>query len=377
MRILQVLPHLSKGGAERVVIELSNALIDKDHDVTLLLASQVNPILNQQYLSEGVLVKVVSSRTQNRFLPYILLPIWVFKHRKLLRTYDVVHCHLTYGLVFGFIFSVFRKFENLTNVRLIATCHVVGISITRAPRFINEKLSVFFDAFVLMAMDNQWRRFIARKKIVNIQVVANGISPLSAPNSSSNLASIKKQKCEQITHKNVLTIGTISRLQSERKPWLFLEVFAEVQKSMDLEVNFILGGEGPERGSLLKIAEQLELSKNLTMLGLVQDPRAVLATLDLYITLNVEEITGIAGLEAIFAGIPVVGIQLAQDYESGQEDWIWSDQNPQIVGREIATYLKSPKQLQAIATSQFSLADKKYSLTRMLEDYLALYRPQK
>jgi glycosyltransferase involved in cell wall biosynthesis len=228
-----------------------------------------------------------------------------------------------------------------------------------------------------MAMDNQWRRFIARKKIVNIQVVANGISPLSAPNSSSNLASIKKQKCEQITHKNVLTIGTISRLQSERKPWLFLEVFAEVQKSMDLEVNFILGGEGPERGSLLKIAEQLELSKNLTMLGLVQDPRAVLATLDLYITLNVEEITGIAGLEAIFAGIPVVGIQLAQDYESGQEDWIWSDQNPQIVGREIATYLKSPKQLQAIATSQFSLADKKYSLTRMLEDYLALYRPQK
>lgn len=32
MRILQVPPHLSKGGAERVVVEGSNSLIDLGHD---------------------------------------------------------------------------------------------------------------------------------------------------------------------------------------------------------------------------------------------------------------------------------------------------------------------------------------------------------
>ena len=174
---------------------------------------------------------------------------------------------------------------------------------------------------------------------------------------------------------NVQTIGTISRLESERKPWLFLEVFAEVQKLVDFEVHIIIGGEGPERESLKKLAERLNLSKNLTMPGLVQDPRAVLVTLDLYIALNVEETTGIAGLEAVFAGIPVIGIQLSQKYKRGKEDWIWSDQDPQVVGREIATRLKSPKLLQVIAASQFSMANEKYSVIRMRNDYLSLYRP--
>ena len=52
MRILQVLPHLSKGGAERVVVELSNSLVTVDHEITLLLAFPVNLELNLQFLSK-------------------------------------------------------------------------------------------------------------------------------------------------------------------------------------------------------------------------------------------------------------------------------------------------------------------------------------
>lgn len=375
MRILQVLPHLSKGGAERIVIDLSNTLIEEGHNVTLLLALQADPVLNQQFLSENVLVKIVSPNKTNRFWPYLLLPIWVIKHRKLLKTYDVVHCHLTYGLFFGFVFSIFRKIEKLTNIRLIATCHIVGIRVSRRLRFINERLSLFFDAFVLMAMDNQWRTFIAEGKRKNVQVIPNGISPFSTPNSDSSLLNLQSEKFEQVVDRNFKTIGTISRLESERKPWLFLEVFAEVQKLMDFEVRFILGGEGPESEFLKKLAKELELSKSLTMPGLIQDPHTVLTVLDLYVTLNVEETTGIAGLEAVFSGVPVVGIQLSREYARGGKDWIWSNQNPQLVGKEIVTYLKNPKQLQAMAESQFLLANEKYSLIRMREEYLGLYRP--
>ena len=60
MRILQVLPHLSKGGAERVVVELSNSLIDVGHEVTLLLAFPVDPDLNQKFLNKKVSVQFLS-----------------------------------------------------------------------------------------------------------------------------------------------------------------------------------------------------------------------------------------------------------------------------------------------------------------------------
>jgi glycosyltransferase involved in cell wall biosynthesis len=377
MQILQVLPHLSKGGAERVVIELSNALIANGHEVTLLLAFQVDPVLNQQYLSSQVQIEIVSPHFGNRFLQYLSIPVWIIKNRKHLRTYDVVHCHLTFGLAFGLVFSAIRKLWRRAHVRLIATCHVVGVGVSRSPRMINETFSVFFDSFVLMAIDDQWRNFIDKKNRKNIEVIRNGISPFSPPNFKLNLSDAQRSKFEQAPIKHVPVIGTISRLQSERKPWLFLEVFAEVQRLMDCEVHFILGGEGPEREALKQLADDFKLTKCLSMPGLVQDPYAFLVALDLYVTLNVEETTGIAGLEAVFAGVPVIGIQLSQKYSRGKNDWIWSDEDPKIVGRQIAKYLMDSKQLPVIANSQFTLAKEKYSIDRMLDEYLNLYSNSK
>ena len=47
MRVLQVITSLGKGGAERVVIELSNGLIKKGIDVEILLMTGVNFELNR------------------------------------------------------------------------------------------------------------------------------------------------------------------------------------------------------------------------------------------------------------------------------------------------------------------------------------------
>jgi glycosyltransferase involved in cell wall biosynthesis len=363
MRILQVLPYLTKGGAERVVVELSNALLKEGHEVTLILASPVDPALNQKFLDNKVRVKFVSSNSGNRILQYIKLLFWVARHWKALKRYDVIHCHLTYGLVFGFQVNFLRRITRVKNLRLIATCHVVGVGVSRTPRLINERLSYFFDAFVLMALDTQWRKFILSKKRRNIKFVRNGIS-VSTPSNESNYKD--SQVC--------LTIGTISRLQAERKPWLFLEVFSHILKLMDGNVRFILGGEGPERESLSSLSQELGLSGNLSMPGLVQDPNLLFGNLDLYVTLNVEEVTGIAGLEAIFARIPVVGIQLSPNYTNGENDWIWSNHEPVVVARKIVEYLKNPNQLSLITKTQYTTAVERYSVERMLENYLALYR---
>ena len=366
MRILQVLPHLSKGGAERVVIELSNALVEAGHEVTLLAAFPVDPVLNQQYLDKRVKVKFASPNSANRSIEYLKLPFCVIRYWKVLKTYDVIHCHLTYGLVFGFLISFFRKITRTPDLRLIATCHVVGVGVSRTPRIINERLSYFFDVFALMAQDAQWRNFISVKKRTNIQIVVNGIS-----------ANMWTNRVKQPNRQSSWTIGTISRLQAERKPWLFLEVFSQVHKSTNGDGRFILGGEGPERETLTALSEKLELSENLSMPGLVLDPKTILEDLDLYVGLNVEEITGIAGLEAVFSGVPVIGIQLSPTYTNGANDWIWSNQDPLIVARRIVEYLKNPDQLSALAEEQYKAATEKFSVECMRDNYLSLYTPKK
>jgi glycosyltransferase involved in cell wall biosynthesis len=362
MRILQVLPHLSKGGAERVVIELSNALIEAGHEVTLLLTFPVNPRLNQQDLDKRIKVHFASPNSTNRLVAYLKLPFFVAKYWKVFKKYDVIHCHLTYGLVFGFIISFFRRITRTKNLRLIATCHVVGVGISRIPRILNERLSIFFDVFALMAQDAQWRNFISAKKRNNFEIVVNGISANKWIN-----------KRDQQIRKSFWTVGTISRLQAERKPWLFLEVFSQVYNSTKGEVRFILGGEGPERELLTSISGKMMLTGNLSMPGLVQNPKVILEDLDLYVALNVEEVTGIAGLEAVFSGVPVVGIQLSQTYENGANDWIWSDQDPRIVAEKIVALLADPKKLADIAKDQYHVAIRDFSIERMRDNYLKFY----
>ena len=362
MRILQVLPHLSKGGAERVVVELSNSLIEAGHEVTLLVAFPVDPVLNQQYLDKRVTLKFASLKSANRGLAYLRLPLWIAREWKVMKTYDVIHCHLTFGLFFGSLISLFRKITRTRNLRLIATCHVVGIGISHTRRVINERLSYFFDVFVLMAQDDQWRNFISSKKRENFRFIVNGIS-----------ANMWANRLKQPKRKPFWTVGTISRLQAERKPWLFLEVFARVQNLMNGEVRFILGGEGPEKEPLTAISEKLKLSRNLFMPGLVQDPKTILEDLDLYIGLNVEGITGIAGLEAVFSGVPVIGIQLAPTYANGANDWIWSHQDPTFIARRIVDYLKNPAQLSMLAEKQYRVATENFSVECMRDSYLSLY----
>ena len=362
MRILQVIPHLSKGGAERVVVELSNALVDSGHEVTLLMAHPVDFALNQKDLVPGVNVQFVSKAGGNRILQYLKIPFWITRNWKNLRTYDVIHCHLTYGLIFGFKISVLRHLSRTRNPHLIATCHIVGGGVSRTHRILNERLSYFFDEFVLMAQDAQWRNFISHKKRKNILVIVNGIS-----------ANMKENKLRQPRKSAPWVIGTISRLQAERKPWLFLEVFAQIQNLMDEDVRFILGGEGPERESLTALSEKLGISRNLSMPGLVQNPQNILNDLDLYLTLNVEEITGIAGLEAVFSGVLVIGIQLSPAYRNGANDWIWSDQEPNTVAKKVVELSKNPDALHTLSTMQFQVATEKFSIERMRDNYLDLY----
>ena len=113
------------------------------------------------------------------------------------------------------------------------------------------------------------------------------------------------------------------------------------------------------------------------MPGLVHNPNEFLDSLDVYIALNVESITGIAGLEAVFAGVPVVGIQLSQNYENGPNDWIWSSQDPLIVAQKIVEYVKNPTQLATIAEGQYKIASETFSVEHMRDSYLALYATKK
>lgn len=361
MRILQVLPFLEKGGAERVVIELCNSLSAKGSEVTLLLISPVDINLNQINLDSRVNVVFIQSSKKGKFSWTARLIPWMIQNQRTLQSFSVIHCHLTFGLIFGSLFYVFRAFQSPITPKLVFTCHLVGMEGWQ--RFFNRQFSTFFDAFILVGWNNDWLEFSKKKRRKNIIVIENGIST-----NGSNFRN------KDLISKDILNVGTISRLVFERRPWLFLQTFSEIRKMNMKKFKFILGGEGPQGKYLHKLIEELDLTDHVNMPGLVTDSFAFLGEVDLYITICVERFPGIAALEAIFHGIPVVGIQLMSDYSSDGTELIWSDQSTSVVAKKVVELVCEPSLLEAYRKQQYMLAIEKYHVSIMTEKYSREYK---
>jgi glycosyltransferase involved in cell wall biosynthesis len=358
MHIAQVIPSLIKGGAERVVIELSNSLVSEGHAVTLILAEEVDASLNLNQLRPEVNISYIAHKRRWKLSTYLRMPFWIWQNKETIKHFDVVHVHLTFGLVFGYLLNLLKRSSPQKWPALVATCHVVGMGISSFTRCLNERLSIQFDAFILMAIDSTWRNLIESKGQHNINVIRNGISisPTTFYKPQLNF-----------------TIGTISRLHKARQPELFLKLFLEIDKLSLSRVNFVLAGAGPELPRLLDLANSLGIADRLSFPGVVLDTGEVFSNLDVYISLNVEGNTGIAGLEAIAFGLPVMGIQLANDYKASEGDWIYSSQDLVELSNKIWFLLNNQSLFLPLTQAQHRVLEEEYSVTKMYSSYMEIY----
>lgn len=98
-----------------------------------------------------------------------------------------------------------------------------------------------------------------------------------------------------------------------------------------------------------------------------------MALMDLYITVNVGPLTGIAALEASFSGLPVIAIQMVEGYRSRPEDWIWSSGDLGAVAREATRLLLDRGARRALAERQQAFVRANHTVEGMASSYYSLY----
>jgi hypothetical protein len=116
------------------------------------------------------------------------------------------------------------------------------------------------------------------------------------------------------------------------------------------------------------------LAGQIHLPGLVLRPGLPLSIMDLYVTLNVGPVTGMAALEAAASGVPVLGIQMLAEYQPGPKDWIWSSADlSEVAGRAIEL-LRSPTERKALAERQRAYVQAHHTTEAMACSYDALYQ---
>jgi glycosyltransferase involved in cell wall biosynthesis len=367
VKIVHILPPLTKGGAEKVAVDLANHAAREGHEVAIVAAYPVAPQLLLQTVDPRVQVHFVAQR-QSRLLKYFALGPWLARNRRWLLSCDVVHCHLTFGAVAGSLLKLMRKRRRRPII--VETYHAVGMPIAAWKRGLAAMLAGGRDGFALMAEDDYWRRFRERHPRLMVRFIPNGISP---PDKLPPAKELARYKASLGIPEGAPVVGTVGRLVEGRMPLRMVDVFAQIDRLDGSNVHFYIGGEGDLLDETRAYAEALGISERVHLPGLVEQPLLAFGIIDLYVSINVGPITGIAALEAAACRKPVIAMQAREDYVAGADDWIWSSSDPAEVAVEAIRLLADGEARKRLGIAQAERVRRNHSSETMAGAYDALY----
>ena len=373
MKIVHTLPMLKKGGGERVAVDLANHAVQQGHEVAILVAHSMDPKLLQDRLHRDIKILYVSNRTGSMLSKYFCLFSWLLKNRSWLFEQDILHCHLTFGAVVGTLTKIFRDISGRNLPKVFETYHAVGMTIPTIHRWVHTRLAEHRDALVLMAEDHYWNAFLSARPNLLSKVIHNGI-----PLSNEIQVAITEQKAYRrdigVPDSCEFVVGTVGRLDPDRQPWLYLPVFAEVARVLGKKVHFVIAGDGTEYNRIKSLSKDSGLEGKISFPGMVLNQILPCSIMNLYITLNVGSVTGLAALEAASTALPVIAIQLYEDYTEKEDHWIWSSTDPMEIAQRIIDLYNSPADRQALGKRQEKYVHTHYTVDVMAGSYYDLYK---
>ena len=232
--------------------------------------------------------------------------------QRLLRTMDVVHVH--HPFLSGHLALRYCQprhipiaFTNHTRYDLYAQIYLPMIPDVVGESLLQAYLPSFCRSCDLVIAPSAGMRDVLRKFGVDspIEIVPNGVdlSPIRSvkdPIPRSDLG---------FSEGDVLLIYT-GRLGPEKNLPLLLRSFAGTAKAYD-HVGLLIVGDGPERDNLADRVQYMGIADRVHFTGMVpykELPR-YLSAADAFVTASVTEVHPLSVIEAMAAGLPVLGIE--------------------------------------------------------------------
>lgn len=288
------------GGSGVVATELGKALALKGHEIHFITYS--HPVRLGLFTENIYYHEVaVSDYPLFEYEPYETVlaskMVDVVKHEGL----DLLHVH--YAIPHASAAFMARQILKSQGVHVpfVTTLHGTDITLVgKDPSFepvitfcLNESDAVTTVSESLM--NDTYKHFDTNAEI---QVIPNFIP---VPESQEEIEScVRKRYAED----DEPIICHISNFRKVKRVGDVMNVFAKINKVE--KSNLLLVGDGPERFLMEEMCRELDLCDRVKFLGKIQDTRHVLQISDLFLLPSETESFGLAALEAMAVGVPVI-----------------------------------------------------------------------
>jgi N-acetyl-alpha-D-glucosaminyl L-malate synthase BshA len=357
------------GGSGVVATELGKALAAKGHEVHFITYSQ--PVRLGSF-RENIYYHEVSITDYPLFdfQPYetqlASKMVDVVKYEQL----DILHVHYAIPHASAaFMAQQILKAEGIY-IPFVTTLHGTDITLVgKDPSF--EPVITFcinHSNAVTAVSESLKQATLAHFKVTNdIQVIPNFVPP--SPPHVAERAYIRSKYAQD----EQPILCHISNFRPVKRTEDVIRIFAKVRAQKDCKL--ILVGDGPDRYAGERLCRELHLCHDVIFLGKVRDTMHVLEIVDVFLLPSETESFGLAALEAMAMGVPVVSSNtggIPEVNEHGVSGFLADVGQTDQMAAYVLTILE-PANLPRMKAGALQTSQK-FSLLEILPQYEELYR---
>jgi glycosyltransferase involved in cell wall biosynthesis len=360
MRILQICSARDLGGGERHLVDLANALTQRGHDVFAALTPSSPLSAELSVLPKQNIVELPMRNSLN-LKSAMKLARFVRENQ-----IQIVHAHVARD------YPLAALAAGRSGARLVLTRHVL-FPLNRI-----HKLTLRRTARVIAVSEAVADSLRAQGIFSphNVVLIHNGIDVERFAKGREEAAADKEQSSSKR-----LRVGMIGHLAPIKGQEDFIRAAATVCRHRD-DIDFIIAGEdksnnGEHRLGLEKLIGDLDLNQRVRLIGWVNDVAKLLPTFDVFVSPSRSEPFGLAIIEAMAAGVPVIATM-----SEGAREIIEADKtgrlipvgDAEVLANAIGELLADQKESERLAANARRVVRERFSVERMVETTEQVYR---
>jgi len=267
------------------------------------------------------------------------------------------------------VFTHHTRYDRYAHYIPGPACLVARLAIQRALRFAKSA------DLVIAPAPSVARDLAARGVRTPIEVIPTGVPIMPQPTHEARDA-----------RRMALGLGaggplclSIGRLAREKNQAFLLHAFSRVIRALP-SARLVLVGDGDDRGRLTRLANDLGIWSSVRFIGSVPHERVAdyTSAADLFLFPSTSETQGLAALEALAAGLPVVAVmsEAGADLLADEPAGILCPEDPDVFARSVLALWASPERRRAMSVAARRLAARyapEATAARLLSLYQDLY----
>jgi len=363
MKILQIIDSLTWGGAQKMVIHLTQTFCPLGMEITVInLREPPNPEVKRLLESAG-------ARVYTFPFPKLFSPASFWGILKFLRgeRFDLIQAYLAYANIVGSLAG------RLNGIPVIGSLRGIG----ETPEGYSRKRELLDN----LALRYGCKRVLANGYIVaefghkrlgniHIDIIPNVVSaaPALPPEERQRL---REELVGDASRPLILSVG---RMDYRKGFPDLLRGFAEVRASHPT-VALVIAGGGDMFDEISSLKRELDLDGSVYLLGARDDVPRLLASADLYINSSNSEGMPVSVLEAMAAGLPVIATTVGDTpyvVQPGSGLLIPPEQ-PKEIAAALNRLLNSPAERDELGNAAREHIRKNHSLSAWRAQMLELY----